>query len=241
VFACADPVDPTPSAPVQVVAHLVLDLGAGDQFLLLERTERDQNGFIGVYQAQVSLGSPNGNTTMGTPEPADAGPAVYRLRPTLLLPRGTYLLRVTTPQGDVITGTTTVPDVAPVAGTTLMGQFRRATDTLRMEWRRVPGARSYQVSVSDGDRVDGGQSFHYLVFADTSISIPGTLRSIDNDPVFPLGKRVRVVVAAVDDNYYTYYHAQVDPFAGAPPSRLTGALGVFGSVVPIISRQYDVR
>ena len=33
----------------------------------------------------------------------------------------------------------------------------------------------------------------------------------------------------------------VDPFAGAPPSRLTGALGVFGAAVPVIIRLYDVR
>jgi len=31
----------------------------------------------------------------------------------------------------------------------------------------------------------------------------------------------------VDVNYYDYYRSQSDPFAGAAPSHLVGAVGVF--------------
>ena len=73
------------------------------------------------------------------------------------------------------------------------------------------------------------------------MTIAGTARTLDDDPVFASGFRAVVVVSAVDDNYYTYFRTTVDPFAGAPPSKLTGALGVFGSIAPVVIRQYDVR
>jgi hypothetical protein len=50
-----------------------------------------------------------------------------------------------------------------------------------------------------------------------------------------------VTVSAVDVNYYDYYRAQSDPFAGAPPSHLTGAVGVFGAYVPMLGGQLQVR
>jgi hypothetical protein len=59
--------------------------------------------------------------------------------------------------------------------------------------------------------------------------------------VFPLGARMEVWVIAVDVNYYDYYRAQSDPFAGAAPSHLSGAVGVFGSLAPIIFGQIDIR
>jgi hypothetical protein len=33
----------------------------------------------------------------------------------------------------------------------------------------------------------------------------------------------------------------VDPFAGAPATRLSGGLGVFGSVVPILQRRLFIE
>jgi hypothetical protein len=49
------------------------------------------------------------------------------------------------------------------------------------------------------------------------------------------------MVAAVDTNYYQYYRVPGDPFTPAVPSRLTGGLGVFGSVVPVYAKRFSVR
>jgi hypothetical protein len=81
----------------------------------------------------------------------------------------------------------------------------------------------------------------YRTFADTSITIPGTQLTVAGDPVFPRGRPVEVLVSAVDMNYYDYYRAQSDPFAGAAPSHLVGAIGVFGAVVPLLLTELQVQ
>jgi hypothetical protein len=64
---------------------------------------------------------------------------------------------------------------------------------------------------------------------------------VAGDPVFPRGRPVEVLVSAVDMNYYDYYRAQSDPFAGAAPSHLVGAIGVFGAVVPLLLTELQVQ
>jgi hypothetical protein len=59
--------------------------------------------------------------------------------------------------------------------------------------------------------------------------------------VFVAGSAAVVYVHAVDDNYYAYYQPTADPFAGAPPTRLTGGFGVFGSVSEIFHTSFSVR
>lgn len=122
--------------------------------------------------------------------------------------------------------------------------FDKSRDTVRLSWSRVAGATRYHVSVEVFYRFDNQQFIDqtYSAFADTSIAIAGTARTLENDEVFPAGTLAVIQVSAVDDNYYTYYHLKVDPFAGAPPSRLTGAVGVFGSVAAVHQRIYeDIR
>jgi hypothetical protein len=238
--ACEPPVEPIAAPAPRIVVHAVLDLGSIDfQFVLLERT--GGQGFPGIEGALVTVSTATG-TVQATEDARSGVPTVYRFSrfdvPGGLNPGATYRLRVVTPDGDTVTGVTTVPNVPPVLAPVPFGAFNRLSDTLRLVWQRVPGARSYQVSVFSQTNT---RTFSYSTFADTSIMIPGTARTFDGDPVFPAGARVVVVVAAVEDNYYTYFHAGVDPFAGAPSSRLTGALGVFGAVVPVIDRRYDVQ
>ena len=59
--------------------------------------------------------------------------------------------------------------------------------------------------------------------------------------MFEPGSQTTVLVSAVDINYYQYYRVLSDPLSAAAPSHLTGALGVFGSVVPIVARRLDVK
>jgi len=235
--ACEPPLEPIATQASQVLVHAVLDLGTPDQVVLLERTV----GIAGIDGALVTISTLAGGTVQAA-EGSPSVPTIYRFRmsevPGGLNPGDTYTLRVVTRNGDTVTGVTKVPNTITALPPSVIRSFNRQTDTLRLDWPRVNGAASYQVSVySEVDR----ERFVYSVFADTTIMIPGTARTLENDPVFPRGVRIRVVVAAVEENYYTYFHASVDPFAGAPPSRLTGALGVFGAVVPVINRLYDVQ
>lgn len=161
----------------------------------------------------------------------------------ILQPGGEYTLRIKTPTVEA-SGTTTVPRYAalPPAVTEVSAAFDRERDTLRLAWPAVPLARRYQVDVYSESKSRGGLSDPYTVFTDTSVTIPGTIRTLDNEPVFRAGANAWVVVNAIDDNYYTYYHPIVDPFAGAPQSRIQGAIGVFGSIVPVARMVYtEVR
>jgi hypothetical protein len=82
----------------------------------------------------------------------------------------------------------------------------------------------------------------YRRFMAAPVDIPGTAKTpVDLTDVFPITSRLAVEVVAVDTNYYQYYRTPGDPFTAAPPSRLTGGLGVFGSIVPVYARQFEVR
>jgi hypothetical protein len=179
----------------------------------------------------------------------------FELSGIFLRPGGTYVLKVSAripglvgPNGEPVfqeaSGTTTIPQAELPGDVVQFNAFYRSRDTLRLEWPRVPGAKSYQVAIRS-EFTSHGATFAYEThtqFADTSVTIAGTARTLENNPVFRDGTSATVVVAAVDENYYEYYHPTVDPFAGAPPSRLTGALGFFGSVAPLLFRRYrDVR
>jgi hypothetical protein len=114
--------------------------------------------------------------------------------------------------------------------------FFRLRDTLRLSWPRVPGARSYELLLRSHRFGD-----EYRIFTDTTVLIPGTALTLTGDEILPAGASVDVMVSAVDANYYDYYRSQSDPFAGAAPSHLTGAMGVFGSVAPILVTELQVR
>ena len=80
------------------------------------------------------------------------------------------------------------------------------------------------------------------MFTDTAVVLPGTLESFGGGDFFPSGFTVDLVALAVDDNYFTYYKTASDPFAGAPPTRLTGgAVGLFGAIVPLRRHRFPVE
>lgn len=235
-----------------MLVHAVLDAGAPQQTILLELTRSEFGGSLDVSDATVSIATPDGVTLEATAEfysdPVNASRPHYRvagLGSTVpIVPGGVYRLNIRTAGGREISGTTTVPRVQPTHVVTDVLFFARARDTLRLSWPRVPGARSYVVTIRNQQRSPSGFVYRWdhTFFTDTAFTLAGTARSFENDEVFIPGADVTVLVSAVDDNYYTYFHPAVDPFAGAPPSRLTGAIGVFGSVVPILALRFrDVR
>ncbi|HEY0995324.1 MAG TPA: DUF4249 family protein [Gemmatimonadaceae bacterium] len=169
------------------------------------------------------------------------GAGVYRLNltgRTQLQPGKRYTLTVTTPQGEVVRGSTTIPKVAPAPGQVGTVPFDRDLDTLRFDWTPVTGARTYMLFAESPFGA-------FNLFLDSlQVRLPGSLRNIfanEIPRVFFPGFQQQVVVAAVDTNYYDYYRSRNDPFTGSGiVNHLEGGVGVVGSVVPIARRTLAV-
>ena len=242
VSACEPPTDPIDQPPRRLVIHAVLDNGTNGQLVKVQYLDSQfGHSLRTVDGANVTITTPTGQEFPATRLLPDGDYAVIGLGlggAADLVPGGTYTLRVTTPAGEVATGTTTVPQRNTFSNTIQISNFDRDRDTLRLSWARVPLAARYQATFESTIDLGGGFGTliqRHSIFTDTSLTLAGTARTLDNEAVFPRGALTLIVVSAVDDNYFTYYHPTVDPFAGSPPSRLTGALGVFGSLVHVQS------
>ena len=249
LVGCQNLEAPAPSQATRLVVHAMLDTQSDVQTVLVYRARTGVPNAIEargvsddepVSDAQVSIVGPDG-VTLGAGRPSYPSgeccvTGTYVIQPPLPFPLGgTYTLRIRTPLGEEVTGTTTVPGPARLVLDTPR-TFFRLRDTLRLSWPRVPGARSYEVMIRL-DRFDN----EYRTFTDTSFTIAGTALTIAGDEIFFPGQDANVVVSAVDVNYYDFYRSQSDPFAGAAPSHITGAVGVFGSINPIFATVLLVR
>ena len=116
-----------------------------------------------------------------------------------------------------------------VADTADPRTFDRRRDTMVVQWPKAAGARSYFVRI---ETPFGPRSF----FTDsTHVRLTGELRNVDLQAlphVFVPGFPQAVTVSAVDYNYYDWFRTHNDALAGTGLiSRVTGGLGVFGSLV----------
>jgi Domain of unknown function (DUF4249) len=250
--------------PPQVVVHAVLDPGTQEQEVLVERTlsgsmdiRKDQRfdpedpintgSGIPVSGAEVTITGPDGTLT-GFEAPVTGRSPSYSSGRYLVVfggggspplrRAGRYQLRVRTPDGAVVTGTTVVPDIAPVGVGARLDLFNRDRDSLRLTWRSVAGARAYFVRVESPFGA-------FLLFTDsTHITLDGDLRNYfatSLQRVFIPGFRQRVSVAAVDSNFFDYYRSRNDPFTGSGIiNNLEGGIGLFGAAVNISARTLDV-
>ncbi|MEP6729759.1 MAG: DUF4249 family protein [bacterium] len=236
--------------PSQVVVHATLDAASADQLVLLERTSVGStsiNGQSPILGAAISITTPSGIVMTAHEDQAGGVNAIkgqYRISLSdygvTLAPGGRYTLHVRTDRGEEVSGSTVIPNTT-AAMLSPPEVFFRKIDTLRLHWSRVEGARSYEVRIQSLYLPDiSFTQDAYVVFADTSASIAGVERSVLNNPIFSTDDAY-ATVSAVDVNYYEYYVAQSDPFLGVPPSHLTGALGVFGSMVPVTRRHLVVH
>ena len=251
VLACESPFQPIVQQERRVLVHAILDAGADTQRVMLEWTEAPAFD-VGIVGATVSITNPDGLVASATirprgPAPGDPARYIFLVSETFgfLQPGGTYQLTVSVSGQPTITGTTTIPDVSPVATVeTRVQPFQRLRDTLRMSLPSVPGAAGYRV-LSSARHALAPEFFFTVqgVFTDTAVVLPGTLEMFEGGgDFFPSGMTVDIVALAADDNYTTYYRTAADPFAGAPPSRLTGgAVGVFGSIVPLRRHHFLVE
>jgi hypothetical protein len=253
--------------PPQIVVHAVLDPGTQEQEVLVERTlsgavdVRDDmrfdsddpinsGGGIPVSGAEVTITGPDGPIrgvealVPGRPSNYASGRYIVTLGPGPVpgappLRRGVrYELRVRTPDGAVVTGTSIVPDFPPVGASTRLDLFNRDRDSVRVTWRSVRGARSYLLRAETPFGA-------FLLFTDsTQITLKGDLRNYfasSLERVFIPGFRQRVTVAAVDSNFFDYFRSRNDPFTGSGIiNNLEGGIGVFGAAVNVATRTLDV-
>jgi hypothetical protein len=251
----------------QIVVHAVLDPGANFQQVLVERsltgavTVSDEQRFdpqdpinsgggVPIGDCSVSVTGPDG-VLIGDESSAPGKPFTYHTgRYILHLPRDAvgapvplrqgarYVLRVATPDGHVVTGTTVIPVAYPDLAGSPVVQFNRDRDSVHFAWNTVAGARSFLLRVES-------PFGPFLLFSDsTHVTLHGDLRNYfasSLEHVFIPGFRQRVSVAAVDSNYFDYYRTRNDPFTGSGIiNRLQGGLGLFGAAVNIAGRNLDV-
>jgi Domain of unknown function (DUF4249) len=231
----------TPSANV-VVVHAVLNAAVRDQYVIVQTT--DGGLAPPVTGATVIVATPDGRALVADEVRDSAnvivsGYPMYRISldryGLTLVPGATYRLDITLPDGRKVSGSTTMPASTPRAVLGLPPSFSRATDTLALAWSPVAGAAAYEVSISS-------EWASFNAFADTALVLKGDVRNSGGSAIFVSGVVSQIVVSAVDANYYDYYRRASDPLTGSGPiMRLTGAVGVFGSIVPIASGTLSVR
>ena len=252
-------------APAQVVVHAVLDPGAAQQEVLVERTLSgsvripdsvrfdaldpiNTGGGVPVVRAQVSITGPdgvlNGAEVAYSDHASTYGAGRYILKTNVagsrIRPGARYALSVRTPEGTVVTGTTVVPNALPfaLANAAPLLVFNRDRDTLAVSWNAVPLARSY------GVRTESPFGPNYIYTNETQVRFAGDIRNVfasDLQRLFIPGFRQAYTVFAIDTNYFDYYRSRNDPFTGSGIiNRLQGGIGLFGASVVIGARTLDV-
>ncbi|MEJ7811184.1 MAG: DUF4249 family protein [Gemmatimonadaceae bacterium] len=248
----------------RLAVHAVLNPGAGDQTVLVERTltgnAQMDDGLrpdpldpivsrrgVPVSGARVVVYGPSGDSAVAVEDRtvrADRkGAGVYRFRNAAtspgpgpfagafipILAGAQYRLRVTSPEGDLVTGETTVPQARPVVVPIPQRNFNRDTDSLFLFWERVPLAERYEL------RFDAPHGAFALYVDSLEYLIAGGVRDPFSEgfpAVFVPGFTEAVTVGAVDRNYFDYYRSANDPFTGhGLISHLDGGFGFFGSYV----------
>ncbi|HEY9228235.1 MAG TPA: DUF4249 family protein [Gemmatimonadaceae bacterium] len=246
--ACIDQTPTSPSANALIV-NAVLDLAARNQYVTVQSTTGATSQQKAVIGAVVSITIPGGRELLAE-EILDSAQVtapymiprlrtIYRIsldrHGVELVPGGTYHLRVATPDGRVATGSTTIPQAATYTITPQALTIERLRDTFRLSVPKIPGASAYEIFVASPF---GGSA----LFSDTAVVLPGVVSGVTGGIVFHPSMSHVLVVSAVDANYYDFYRRTTDFFDGAGLiNRLDGAIGVFGSIVPIARCTVTVR
>jgi hypothetical protein len=201
------------------------------------------DGGVPVSGASAELITPTGQVVLGIEDRSvtsnNTGAGVYRFRlaGAALLRGQTYQLHMRTREGEDLSASTTIPD-APTAAPTFTSSFNRTRDTLNLTWPSARETRSYAL------RIEGPFGPFFLFTDSLHLRLTGELRNLFADElprVLIPGFEQGVLVAAVDSNFYDYYRTQNDPFTGSGIiSRVTGGVGMFGALAPVLRQVLDV-
>jgi hypothetical protein len=257
--ACVIETVAVPRRTPLVQVHAILNTQLGEQLVIVERILGDEGGTnerggaVPISGALVELIIPGGRSLIGREvvdtadrasqlEPAQVIESTRRYEiptdfPNLIAPGARYDLRVTTPQGEVVTGSTVVP--FQVNRTAISRTLNRVVDTLNLEWTAPQGAAAFWV------RVEGPFSSFDQFVKEPRVRLGGGLQSLDfgkqRRDVFYPGFVSPVTVAAIDQNAYDYFRSANDPFTGSGRiNRLVGGFGVFGSMTLVQSVSAEV-
>jgi hypothetical protein len=252
-----------PELESRVVVHAVLNPTSGVQTILVERTVRsivrnpgETPQFEPIGNARVVIYGPREDSAVATRaggtgvsigtyrvssvtitdgSAGNVQPNVLRIRPG-----ERYRLRVETTIG-IAVGETTIPVSGTVDGA--RRTFNLDRDTLRANVANVRNAAGFYL------RHETTRAAHERYVTTLEDALVRPLSDADdtdwsfsfaNESIYPgLGQRFTVV--AVDSNYFRYYVASFDPFGDdTRGNTLTGGVGLFGSVAPIMSKVLDL-
>lgn len=154
-------------------------------------------------------------------------------------------LRIQTADGAVVTGETRIPGmdsatyaIGPITGVFDRSQpptINRDQDTLRV----VAHAQSGRLLQLEVRRLGDLSDFGTKILADTTaLTVPGDLINTfvlgDEDDVFRAGRDYVVTAAVTDTNYFDFVRSSNNKYTGRGfINRLTGGIGVFGSMVAV--------
>ena len=260
----SEPISTPPGEP-SVIVQLVLNSAAPVQMMLLERSDgADSRAPLSGATVQLTHLRPDAscaNPVVTLREVTDT--LIYGLTTQVrhsyqtaglcaLHPGDQVALRIATPEGEVVTGTTRIPDASSMviaagpdsAGTLLLDRTR---DSLRASLA-PRSARGLQIEiVRKGGNPRRTASFNppigpaFDITTDTMHAvIAGSLADpFEGRTVFRAGVVYLFSAAATDTNYFDFVRSGDNPLTGRGfINHLTGAIGVFGSVSP---RTYEVR
>jgi len=264
LFGCELTEVTIPRGEPRIIVQSVLSRTASFQFVVVERSivGEGPDAFFGdqippegpvrpITGAVVVLEYPAG-TACGpagdTLVPSDSAPGVYLAQhPCTPAPGDVVGLRVLTPDGGVVTGTSTIPGggvVVDVGGAGLRPGFQdlinQDRDTMRLLAEPFV-ARGMQVEVR---LLSGPADPVFFLLTDSlrltlSAGLVNPFEGDDGEMVFRAGFEYQLTIALTDTNYYDFARSFSDPFTGRGfINRLTGGIGVFGSVD---SRSYGLR
>ena len=255
-----------------VVVQAVIDRSQAQQFLLLERSNAGDTNVVSagggnrvpparprfpVTGATVVVehlaGACTGQITTFIevpPTPPSVIPTGrYAGAPTCLLPGERLGLMVTTPQGELVTGETTIPgaDSHSVRAGAAVARF--IMDTVRFDRERDTMRVAMTASIGRGMQIEIRRAENHdhiaaeVINDSLGVAFPGNIidpfEGDSGETTFRAGAYYLMTVAMADTNYFDYARTFSDPITGRGfLNHLTGGLGVFGSIE---TAQYMLR